>query len=157
MRLVLLLFLALLCSSPMAQTLVTPENSPIVIYQTEDNYDDIKSNLETAIIDRGMIISSTLHISDMFERTGKDLGLTTQPYTKAESLEFCNVLLSHKMSSAHPANLAICPLTIGIYSKADAPQTIYLTYRRPVMLGEAAAAESALTRLLEEIIQESLE
>ncbi|MES9888540.1 MAG: hypothetical protein ABW140_17160, partial [Candidatus Sedimenticola sp. 6PFRAG1] len=76
---------------------------------------------------------------------------------KAESLEFCSVLLSHKMSSAHPANLSICPLTIGIYVKAGEPENTYVTYRRPVMLGEAGEATAALTDLFESVIDEALE
>jgi hypothetical protein len=34
---------------------------------------------------------------------------------QAESLEFCSILYSYRMSLAHPANMATCPLTISIY------------------------------------------
>ena len=41
---------------------------------TDISYANIKENIEMAITDQGLIISGTLHISDMLNRTGKDLG-----------------------------------------------------------------------------------
>lgn len=157
MRHLMLFILFLQSSLAMAQPPITPADAPIVIYQMQDDYDSIKSNLELAITGRGMLISKTLHISEMFERTAADTGLTNSLYGKAESLEFCNIKLSHQMSSAHPANLSICPLTIGIYTLKSQPGELYLSYRRPQMLGEAAEAEAALIKLYESIIREAME
>lgn len=140
-----------------AQTPITPAGAPIVVYQLEDDFESIKSNLDIAITGRGMLISNTLHISEMFERTAADTGLKNTIYGKAESLEFCNIKLSHQMSSAHPANLSICPLTIGIYTLKSQPDNVFLTYRHPQMLGESSQAEQALIKLYEGIIIEAME
>ncbi|MES9957994.1 MAG: hypothetical protein ABW120_05245 [Sedimenticola sp.] len=155
-HLLALLVLILGTNLAMASGVVSSDDSPIVIYKTDYSFTEAKENLEMAITDRGMLISGTLHISDMLQRTAKDTG-HAKLYEKAESLEFCSVLMSHQMSSAHPANLSICPLTIGIYVKAGEPKNTYVTYRRPEMLGDADEATAALTELFEGIIQEALE
>ena len=158
MRYLILTLLLLQSMITLAQeAAVTAAGSPIVIYRAEADFDDIKSNLEMAITGRGMLISNTLHISDMLNRTSADTGLSKKIYEKAESLEFCSILMSYRMSTAHPANMAICPLTIGIYVKVGESGHVYLTYRRPVMLGDADEVEQALTELFEGLIQESLE
>ncbi len=158
MRDLMRFFCLLLCFNPAyAGEVITPPEAPIAVYQVSDDYQMIRSNLEIAITGRGMLISNTLHISDMFERTAKDTGLPSTLYTQAEAFEFCSVKLSHQMSSAHPANLSICPLAIGIYTLPDQPGEVFLSYRRPRMLGQAKEAEAALSALYEGIIREALE
>ncbi|AKH19760.1 DUF302 domain-containing protein [Sedimenticola thiotaurini] len=157
MRLILFFLLLLPTGLSFAQTPITDVDSPIVIYQISDDYDAIRSNLEIAITGRGMLVSGVLHISDMLNRTAEDTGLANTFYDKAESFEFCNLKLSWQMSDAHPANLSICPLTVGIYSLQDQPGEVFLSYQRPVMLGEAREVEQALIELYEGIIQEAME
>ncbi|MCW8948875.1 MAG: hypothetical protein OQL17_02750 [Sedimenticola sp.] len=157
MRHLILITLFLQATLAMAQPPITPDDAPIIVYQLQDDYESIKSNLELAITGRGMLISKTLHISEMFERTAADTGLTNNLYGKAESLEFCNIKLSHQMSSVHPANLSICPLTIGIYTLKSQPGELFLSYQRPQMLGNATEAEAALIKLYEGIIREAME
>lgn len=149
--------LAIHSSALFAMDPVTPPDSPIVIYQGSGGYDDIKANLELAITDRGMLITNTLHISDMLERTAADTGLERKLYRKAEALEFCSILMSYKMSLAHPANLAICPLTIGLYQGPKDDEPVQVVFRRPRLLGEAEQVEQALVELLDAIVQEALE
>ena len=102
MRPVIFFLLFLQAGLALAQTPITPAGAPIVVYQTSDDYDAIRSNLELAITGRGMLISSTLHISDMFNRTAADTGLANTFYAKAEAFEFCNLKLSWQMSAAIP-------------------------------------------------------
>jgi uncharacterized protein (DUF302 family) len=157
MRHLIIPLLALISSGVAAGNLVTPEDSPIVVYESEGTFDDIKANLEMAITGRGMVVSGTLHISEMLERTAAATGQEKKIYSIAESLEFCSALMSYKMSSAHPANLAGCPLTISVYVEADSPDTTFVTYRRPYFLGEAKAVEAELTGLLDGVVREALE
>mgnify|MGYP002713011177 CR=1 FL=1 len=157
MRRIIFLLIVIQAGLVLAQTPVTPADAPIVVYQASDEYDAIRSNLELAITGRGMLVSNTLHISDMFNRTAADTGLANTLYDKAEAFEFCNLKLSWQMSNAHPANLSICPLTIGIYTLQSEPDVVFLSYRRPGMLGEGAAAEQALIELYDGIIKEALE
>jgi uncharacterized protein (DUF302 family) len=156
-RLILIILATLLSPSLSADNQLTPADSPILIYQGGGDYEEIKSNLEEAITGQGMVVTNTLHISQMLERTAGDTGLSTKIYEQAESLEFCSILYSYKMSLAHPANMATCPLTISIYQKAGDKEHTYLAFRRPRMLGKSADVEKAITRLLGGIVEEALE
>ena len=136
---------------------VTPAESPIVVYESTATYSDIKSNIEFAITGRGMIVTNTLHISDMLSRTAADTGLEAKLYEKAETLEFCSIMLSYRMSKAHPANMATCPLTLSIYQQVGDEDHTFIAYRRPAMLGDADAVEADLLKLIDGIVQEALE
>jgi len=153
----LLIILLLLTGQTHAVEPITPADAPIVIYQSDETYDDLKDALVSAIEGQGIKITSTLHIGSMLARTAADTGLTDKIYAKAESLEFCSIPLSYKMSQAHPANMATCPLTLSIYQKAGDATSTYIAFRRPRMLGDAAAAEQALMAFLDGIVQETLE
>ena len=153
----LLFTLLLLTGQSYAVEPITPASAPIVIYQSDEAYDDLKDALVSAIEGQGIKITSTLHIGGMLERTAADTGLTDKIYAKAESLEFCSIPLSYKMSQAHPANMATCPLTLSIYQKAGDETSTYIAFRRPRMLGDAAAAEQALMAFLDDIVHETLE
>jgi len=152
-----ILFVAALFVAALAQAgeRVTPEDAPVVIYRAASSFDDTLANLELAITDQGLKISNVLHISEMLERTAGDLGLTDKLYQRAESVEFCSIAASYKMSQAHPGNLAICPLTIAIYTPSGEPEAVYLSFRRPLLLGAAEAAVAEVMRLLDGIAQEA--
>ncbi len=153
----LLLLIATASLSLAADNPLTSLDSPIVIYQAGGDYEGLRDNLEDAITGRGMIVTNTLHISQMLERTAGDTGLSTKIYERAESLEFCSILYSYRMSLAHPANMATCPLTISIYQKAGDREHTYLAFRRPRLLGKSADVEKAIVRLLGGIVEEALE
>ncbi len=152
-------FLIALLGSPLvgaAEPISAPQ-ATVVTYQIKGDFDEIKFNLELAISGHGLKISNTLHISDMLSRTGKDMDMPEHPYQIAESLEFCSALITHQMSQAHPSNMALCPLTISIYSLKATPNKVYLAYQRPKMMGRGETAETTLTELLREIILEAAE
>ena len=75
MRIFLLILLLFLNGTTQAQEPITPAHLPIVIYQSNEDYDELKSNLEMAITGRGMLVMNVLHISNMLERTANDTGL----------------------------------------------------------------------------------
>lgn len=157
MRILMLIILLLPGSLALAMDPVTSASEPVAVYKSSEPYEDVRDNLEMAITDRGMLITSTLHISDMLERTAADTGLEKKLYEKAESLEFCSILMSYRMSVAHPANMATCPLTISIYQAAGDPEHTYVAYRRAKLLGDAAAVQKALDDMLEGIVSDALE
>ena len=129
----------------------------IRIYKAHDDYDWVKQSLEIAITGRGLLISGTLHISDMLARTGKDLGFGEPIYVKAESIEFCSAEMSHRMAMVHPANLSVCPFTIALYIPADDPQQVYVAFRVPSLRGDASVIESAIFGLLDGIAHEAIQ
>lgn len=129
---------------------------PMAIYQSEGSFEEVIENIKMAIEERGMLVSGTLHVSDMLNRTGPDLGYP-KVFEKAESVEFCSASLSHQMTQAAPENMAICPFTISVFIKASEPEQIYVAYRRPSLAGDAAAVTHAIVELLDGIITDSIE
>jgi uncharacterized protein (DUF302 family) len=129
----------------------------IVITKAGISFEDINESVHMAITDGGMIVSGTLHVSDMLNRTGKDIGFDTNIFKRSEAVEFCSALISHKMAAAHPANISMCPFTIAIYELNSEPGVIYLSYRRVKLLGDGKKVEDEIVALLQNIVDESVE
>lgn len=129
--------------------------SPVSLYTSEETFEDVIENIKMAIIDRGMLVSGTLHVSEMLNRIGPDLGFS-QVFSKAESVEFCSALISHKMSQAAPENIVICPFTIAVYVTETEPQKVNVAYRLPLLAGDAKAATDAIIEMLDGIVQDSI-
>ena len=130
-------------------------NPPIVVTQVKDEFDAIKENIELAITGKGLKLSGTLHVSNMLNRTGKDLGFDRQIFEKAESVEFCSALISHKMAIASPENISVCPFTIAVYTYKNKPDTVYIAYRRPQLAGNAEEVSKDIDNLLSSIVEEA--
>jgi uncharacterized protein (DUF302 family) len=133
----------------------TPENNPVRVFTSEEAFEDVVENIKMAIVDQGLLVSGTLHVSDMLNRTAADLGFS-EVFSKAESVEFCSALLSHKMALAAPENIAICPFTIAVYVKKSEPQKVYASYRLPQLMGDSGAVSKDILDLLDTILEESL-
>jgi uncharacterized protein (DUF302 family) len=129
--------------------------SAVKVFKSTEPFEDVVENIKMAIIERGLLVSGTLHVSDMLNRTAPDLGYA-EMFTKAESVEFCSALISHKMAQAAPENIAICPFTIAVYIKHTDPGLVYVAYRSPLLAGRAKEATNEIISLLEGIIEDSI-
>jgi uncharacterized protein (DUF302 family) len=132
---------------------ITVQATPIMTFKSDSNYADTKENIESAIINQGLKISGMLHISEMLQRTGKDLGFNKNIYQKAESFEFCSALVSHKMTQLSPLNLAVCPFTISIYIKDDEPKQVYLAFKKINLAGKNKEEVVKVTKIVENLLQ----
>jgi hypothetical protein len=54
------------------------------------SYDDVKFELNDAIIKRGLVVDHIGQIGTMLDRTGPDVGSTKPLYTRAEFFTFCS-------------------------------------------------------------------
>ena len=153
-----LLFVLILALTGMAQAADEPAESagPIVIHPVDGSFEDMIDNIKMAIEERGMLVSSILHASDMLNRTGPDLGYKPV-FKRAEAVEFCSAVLAHRMTQAAVENVTLCPFTIAVYIRADAPEQLYVAYRRPQLAGNAADVTSAIYEMLEGIVRDSIE
>jgi uncharacterized protein (DUF302 family) len=127
-----------------------------VIFKSTGIFEDVIDNIKMAIEERGMLVSGILHVSEMLNRTGPDLGYK-QVYEKAESVEFCSASISHQMTQVAPENLTICPFTISVYIKTDEPDQLYVAYRRQHLAGDAERVTATIYELLNGIIEDSIE
>ncbi|EGV49990.1 hypothetical protein QQ73_14180 [Candidatus Endoriftia persephone str. Guaymas] len=128
----------------------------VQIYKSDEAYEDVIDNIKMAIEERGMLVSGTLHVSDMLNRTGPDLGYK-DVFKKAESVEFCSAVISHKMTQVTPENLVICPFTIAVYIKAAEPEQVYVAFRRQYLAGDSGKVTQEIFELLDGIVKDSIE
>ncbi|MCV6639507.1 hypothetical protein [Candidatus Albibeggiatoa sp. nov. NOAA] len=151
LRVLLLCFLSF---NVQALELVETEE-PITIYRTGEALDDVKFELENAITSKGFTLNDPLHISEMLQRTGKDLGITQPVYVEAESLSFCSAILTHKFAQSHPAYMVLCPLTLSIYTTTAEPDTTYVAFRKPMLQDTKLSQE--ITDTFNGIIHDALD
>lgn len=106
-------------------------------------YEDVRLELESAIIKEGLKIDFTGNIAGMLERTGKDVGSNAPVYIKAEYFTFCSARLSRQMMEADPANMSNCPYVVFIYQRAATIKEVSVGYRklRPEGRGKKALEE----------------
>jgi len=123
--------------------------SPYAVYESTAAFDDVIQALTMAIQDKGMYINNVMHMDEMLERTGKDLGAEETIYLKAQSVEFCSAVLSRRMTSENPLRIVNCPFIVSVYVTPEQPDTTYVVHRKllagddtPVMQEVAAMLES---------------
>jgi uncharacterized protein (DUF302 family) len=153
-RLVVIILLLIWAGSTLAGGEPMSEKK-VRIYTSEERFEDVVENIKMAIIDRGMLVSGTLHISEMLNRTGPDLGFP-DVFTQAESVEFCSALISHKMAQVAAENVVICPFTIAVYVSKAQPEQVFVAYRVPRLAGKADKVTGEILQLLDGIIEDSI-
>ena len=101
----------------------------MVTYTTDQSYGDVAFGLESAILDRGLVIDSVSHVGEMLERTRADVGSDVVLYKEADAYSFCSATLSREVMEADPMNIAYCPYDIFIAERADAESEVIIGYR----------------------------
>jgi len=129
-----------------------------VTYKVKANFKEVRDQLETAIGSKGIKINNVSYIGKMLIRTGKDLGFKKEIYTDAQAFEFCSATVSRFTMEADPHNIVFCPYIISVYELANEKGTVYMTYRRPTIIGSEASKKSLLDveKLIDSIAQEAL-
>ncbi|MCB1864719.1 MAG: DUF302 domain-containing protein [Chromatiales bacterium] len=149
--LVLALFMV---SAPVAANGDSLAGDPIRVVTVESEFEYVLEDVKLAVTGRGLNIANTLHASDMLNRTARDLGFMKDVYSHAESVEFCSAVISHKLAAANPANLVLCPFTIGVYVLTDDPGHVHIAYRVPTGMPGSQAATDLVQSLLDDIVAE---
>jgi uncharacterized protein (DUF302 family) len=117
---------------------------PTVTYSKTGKFDDVRDDLKLAIEAKGLVIDYEAYINRMLERTGKDVGSTRKLYADAQAFVFCSASLSRKTMEADPGNIAQCPYSMVVYTTAQEPDKIHVSYRRPWRPDGSAASKAAL-------------
>jgi uncharacterized protein (DUF302 family) len=124
------------------------------VYESESGFEDVMDALKLAIQERGMSINNVMHIGEMLERTGKDLGMDEQIYTRADSVEFCSAVLSRKMTAENPTRIVNCPFIVAVYTLPNQPDTTYLVHRLiPASETESSAVMREVADMLEAVAE----
>lgn len=124
---------------------------PPVTTTVRASYDDVQFDLENAITDAGLVVSSVNHVGDMLERTKEDVGGTITLFTHAEIYSFCSAEVSRQVMEADLANVQYCPYKIFLYERPGDPGSVTVGH----ILYPDGAME-AVNALLDEIIASAL-
>jgi uncharacterized protein (DUF302 family) len=126
-------------------------------YQVEAAFEDVRFDLENAIVNQGLVIDYVSHIGDMLARTSGDVGGSKQIFLQAQSMLFCSADLSRKAMEADATNIAYCPYSVFVYETPDAPGVITVGYRQLTLTGseESKKAIAAVNALLDVIARET--
>ncbi len=130
----------------------------VTIRSVKGDFHDVRERVVLALESRGLVLNYTAHISNMLERTGKDIGRGRQIYGTAELLEFCSAALSRTMMEADPRNIVYCPYAIAVYTLPDDPAKVYVSYRRLPAVGSGPSIKALLEvgKLLDDIARDAL-
>ena len=120
-----------------------------VTYPFEGSFDDATFAVESAILDRGLVIDLTSHVGDMLNRTGTDVGSDVKLFEAADIFLFCSATLSREVMEADPMNIAHCPYGVFVAERGDEVMVGYRTYPE----GEMQKVQT----LLDEIVQDARE
>jgi uncharacterized protein (DUF302 family) len=116
-----------------------------VTFKTQGDYQFVRDLVQTAIEGQGLKITNTNRISEMLERTGRDIGATRVVYENAEQFEFCSATISRRMMEADPHAIVMCPYNVAVYTIPN-DKHVYIAYRKP-----AATQNPALQKALDEV------
>jgi uncharacterized protein (DUF302 family) len=118
-------------------------------YPFEGSFEDATFAVESAIIDRGLVIDLRSHVGDMLNRTGADVGSNATIFEAADIFLFCSATLSREVMEADPMNIAHCPYGIFV---AEREGKVMVGYRN-MPEGEMQKVQA----FLDEIVQDALE
>ena len=129
----------------------------IVTHAVQGSFDDVRLDLETAIINRGLVVDYEAFVGEMLKRTGADVGSDVEIFSRAESFQFCSAVLSRRMMEADPTNLGFCPHIVFAFERPGAEGTVHVGYRLLPETGsaETRAALAAVNALMDEIVREA--
>ena len=112
-------------------------------------FEDATFAVESAILDRGLVIDFVSHVGDMLNRTGVDVGSDKQIFEAADIFIFCSAVLSREMMEADPMNIAHCPYGIFVAERNGSVMIGYRDYPEGPM--------QKVEDLLAEIVAEAVE
>lgn len=130
---------------------------PLKTVSVKGAYEDIRADLQNAIVNQGLKIDYNGKIGEMLKRTGADVGSTKDVYANAEYFTFCSSKLSRAMMEVDANNVGMCPYMMFAYEKADKPGEVTIGYRSLAARGDEASQKALATinALLDTILKEA--
>ena len=94
----------------------------------DGTFDEATFAVESAIVDRGLVIDYVSHVGDMLNRTGADVGSDAMIFKAADIFIFCSAVVSREVMEADPMNIAHCPYGIFVAEDGDGVMIGYRDY-----------------------------
>ncbi|MDG2340427.1 MAG: DUF302 domain-containing protein [Paracoccaceae bacterium] len=95
-----------------------------IFYSTVESFDDVTFSIESAILDKGLVIDNVSHVGEMLNRTGADVGSTVAIYDAADVYSFCSATVSREVMEVHAMNIVYCPYGIFVAQLSGSDETI---------------------------------
>jgi Domain of unknown function DUF302. len=86
----------------------------VITFDFDGSFEDATFAIESAILDRGLVIDLVSHVGDMLNRTGEDMGAETMIFEHADIFLFCSAAVSRRVMEADPMNIVHCPYSIFV-------------------------------------------
>jgi len=102
-----------------------------ITFTSPDNFEDTTFAVESAILDKGLVIDFTSHTGEMLERTRGDVGSDVVLFEGADIYNFCSAKLSREMMEADIMNIVYCPYRIFVMQQGGGDQVIVGFARMP--------------------------
>lgn len=116
-------------------------------------YLDARAALLDAFVDAGLAPPAVSQFGDMLARTAPDLGHRADFYAEAEIFSFCSAQVSGRMIAEDVRNIALCPMTVALYTLPGRPRTVFLATHPPALQSPAGEfARTLLRRIVERTI-----
>jgi len=113
----------------------------------DGSFEDATFAVESAIVDKGLVIDSVSHVGAMLNRTGADVGSEKTLFKAADVFLFCSAVVSREVMEADPMNIMHCPYGVFVAENADGVTIGYRTYPQGPM--------QKVQTLLSEIVAEA--
>jgi len=120
---------AALCAVAIAANSAGPD---VVLRELQPaSYAAARDALEDALAAEGLAPASVSGFGAMLARTAPDLGHRPDLYREAEIFSFCSAQVAARMAAEDVRHIALCPLTVALYTLPDEATRVHLAYRRP--------------------------
>lgn len=90
-----------------------------VTYDYDGTFEDAAFAVETAIVNRGLVVDYVSHVGEMLARTADDVGSDVVLFDAADVYLFCSATVSREVMEADPMNIAFCPYGIFVAETDD--------------------------------------
>lgn len=114
------------CAALLISTAALAQEDFAVTHAYSGSFDDATFSVESAIIDRGLVIDHVSHTGEMLERTRADVGSDVVLFDNADIFLFCSADVSRRVMEADPALIAFCPYAIFV---TDRDGTVEIGHR----------------------------
>ncbi|PZX12809.1 uncharacterized protein (DUF302 family) [Palleronia aestuarii] len=100
----------------------------VITYEYDGSMEDAAFGVDTAIVNRGLVVDFVSHVGDMLNRTGDDVGSDTKLFEAADAYLFCSAVVSRNVMEADPMNIAYCPYSVFVAERDGKVMVGYRTY-----------------------------
>ncbi len=121
-----------------------------VVHPYPGTFDDATFAVESAIVNRGLVVDHVSHVGEMLDRTRADVGGEARLFEAADMFLFCSAVVSRQVMEADPMNLVHCPYGIAVAQDGDAVMILYRDYPD----GPMDAVEALLASIVAEALEE---